>query len=1366
MFTKKPQTLKLAYIMSDNDSMNNSFQPKHNLQNSENNVPKIPKLDDDYQIEEEDGDVLGHNSDRESQKGATDQGDSYLQQKQSTEGSTHPYNSLSTGTNFKPTSPVDQPVKKKYDFSKAICMKTSDRIFDDLRSDPLFLIKGEEGILSTPTARYSTTLSKLSKTTGYKYQPAFWSTNDELLGSSQITELDGNTTLQKFSGLLVPNHHSGSDFSNLQLFHYSISIRYSNNRLNVKNSFYGFLDNDLFEEDRIWIEPTDIMRDTDSTSDEARQILIKSLPQFLDSATFISKETGTLIRIEIYPAFFQGNDLESFTLTEIQTRIATYNSQVDRSESFSNVDITPYDCFIKLKKALSGALAHQDIKDVKSIDLKATKLQVMIDLQLLLDKFFFILTENDNLGQLTPIHFASLGDYFFVTQDYFKRAILETVYYIAHTSANRNDFSNYFSYSFHDIFHCVKEFDITNQIQNWNNWNDQYYSDPMILLSICPFYGDQLICHIYELLIAFDPQNIPLYFDALTYCATSRYSEELPYYVTILKGRGQLGFGEMKNIFAKLGFNNATSCIAMSAISDEQLLNAYRNQLIVAATKYEKVTFREMLDKIATSRSSDLLREYLNTEPFFDIYDAYKLLDIDPSFDDSLLITFYDYKASENGLNFDPNVARAFYTIVLARKSILLMSYIDTNLPQFSVYDMSLHDAYQFVGCMNTADDLVVVRVFQERLHKDTNIDFRMLWKSLKTIGEHRKSKLIEGYLTSGIVNSTLLSTEQSPAGLNNIGNTCYLNSLLQYYFVIEQLRDYILNFNEVFSAEDFEKDEKYQIRRIGGRTVGLKETERSYQFMYQLRDLYYQLIHENDKCVTPSRELAYLAFSPISFEVEFEIESNEKDDSSKNLDADKLLTTAAEDDESKKLIEMSLNEFYKGEGPNEDSKPVDDQVIDLTNDDVNSNGDGKKSNSKLTTDTDNADNSTSDDGSILAPDELPKEPEKKKTAAVCKISADQFESAFEIGSQQDVTECISNVLTQIESAMKPDILEEDNEQVDMVKKLFYGKTKQRLVPVDSRTKEELLNGNVRTKVESFLNLIVNIGDHPKDIYDALDTFFTEDLLELEDGEVKRSLTIIELPNILQIQIQRVQFDRERLIPVKSNEPIPFEEKLYMDRYLETSDQAIIDKRTELFHWKRRVQELNQKKQEIMSTNEQGMSIRDVLKATRSYLSSESVKDLSIPIDMNTLEVLDLEIDRLENVLLGINNELDILHNNINKQFKGFNKVGYSIFAIFIHRGQASYGHYFIYIRDPKSNVYRKYNDEVVSEVPVEEVFNFSDGNTATPYYLTFIKDDLLEKITPLQRDIFIKENVTKLEELNKNSYVASNVDNLHMDVD
>ena len=218
----------------------------------------------------------------------------------------------------------------------------------------------------------------------------------------------------------------------------------------------------------------------------------------------------------------------------------------------------------------------------------------------------------------------------------------------------------------------------------------------------------------------------------------------------------------------------------------------------------------------------------------------------------------------------------------------------------------------------------------------------------------------------------------------------------------------------------------------------------------------------------------------------------------------------------------------------------------------------------------------------------------------------------------------------------------------------------------------------------------------------------------------------------------------------------------------------IINKRKEIFQWRRRVEELSKIKADLNSTSNHGMTTKDVLKTTRDYLKSDAVQLLQVTTDMNTLEVLDTEIERLEKQMVSTNDELELLQRKINDQFAGFNKVGYSIFAIFIHRGQASYGHYFIYIRDPKANVYRKYNDEIVSEVPVEEIFNFAEGNTATPYYLTFVKDELLDKITPLHRDILVQDTLQELDgiavadenDVTGGKCTKSNVYDLTMDVD
>lgn len=68
------------------------------------------------------------------------------------------------------------------------------------------------------------------------------------------------------------------------------------------------------------------------------------------------------------------------------------------------------------------------------------------------------------------------------------------------------------------------------------------------------------------------------------------------------------------------------------------------------------------------------------------------------------------------------------------------------------------------------------------------------------------------------------------PVGLDNIGNTCYLNSLLQFYFTIKPLRDMILQFD--LYQEDL-SEEILQTKRVGGRKVTVSEVEHAKKCMY-----------------------------------------------------------------------------------------------------------------------------------------------------------------------------------------------------------------------------------------------------------------------------------------------------------------------------------------------------------------------------------------------------------------------------------------------------------------------------------------------------------------------------------------------------
>ena len=112
---------------------------------------------------------------------------------------------------------------------------------------------------------------------------------------------------------------------------------------------------------------------------------------------------------------------------------------------------------------------------------------------------------------------------------------------------------------------------------------------------------------------------------------------------------------------------------------------------------------------------------------------------------------------------------------------------------------------------------------------------------------------------------------------------------------------------------------------------------------------------------------------------------------------------------------------------------------------------------------------------------------------------------------------------------------------------------------------------SIHEKEDLFSHLPVNVSEEAIDIYDGLSRYFN-DTVEFEGKKAHMEVSLVDLPPILQIQLQvcpspasldwrtdavapqRVQFDREQLQAFKSQAYVKFGETISVDRFLENSD--------------------------------------------------------------------------------------------------------------------------------------------------------------------------------------------------------------------
>jgi ubiquitin carboxyl-terminal hydrolase 25/28 len=333
-----------------------------------------------------------------------------------------------------------------------------------------------------------------------------------------------------------------------------------------------------------------------------------------------------------------------------------------------------------------------------------------------------------------------------------------------------------------------------------------------------------------------------------------------------------------------------------------------------------------------------------------------------------------------------------------------------------------------------------------------------------------------------------------------------------------------------------------------------------------------------------------------------------------------------------------------------------------------------------------------------------------------------------ESARQQDAAEVLSNIFDLFSCAIKGKGILPDNEQLDMIKELFFSEV---ATVRNTEPKPEELS-------EPRDHILVSPGWRNRNLYATLDDDFG--LSEMESGVTKYEY--IRTPAPVQIiNLRRLQFDREIKDQVYDRSHISLETTLYLDRYLGATNSLPQSEQLKLrqVQWEkqRQLRILGDRRDGLRRTQDQSLTLPDAVDEASAFIQQLSEKyeqqgDESLPTPPPELaDALATKAADLRKDLEQIDAQMSQLEADIDRVFKDRRDHPYRLHAVFTHRGGTKGGHYWIYIYDFQNALWRKYNDDHVTIATEKEIFEQAAADIAPASTgVVYIREDLISQIT------------------------------------
>ncbi|EFX00765.1 ubiquitin c-terminal hydrolase [Grosmannia clavigera kw1407] len=772
------------------------------------------------------------------------------------------------------------------------------------------------------------------------------------------------------------------------------------------------------------------------------------------------------------------------------------------------------------------------------------------------------------------------------------------------------------------------------------------------------------------------------------------------------------------------------------------------------------------------------------------------------------------------------------------------------RLQERAVESMSLEEAVEYLGVQIDTETEYIVTIAEFSSNSGEK-DYALIATALRVVGMARDNNatliqaaaiIMAGHGQSYEFNSphdsrmdiaTILDSQpvcnlSLPVGLQNIRNTCYLNSILQYFFTVKPIREIVLNWQD-WGLEITEENLRHRRIDPGSTRLDPADAFAGRQFAFELSALFTELLTSNQAALKPPQRLALAALKnssqleadgakilakdradlPFSFGTDGSIGKWSPTTAPPlplrhapappvpprtTQSASKVHVTAISDVDAAETASsrssQTLVNQHDDAGPTvsyASYSPTEHGIIEMTDAE---DGDG---NERGTVEVKEDDRMSGVKTVFEPPPTRPLGSEQVTTEE--KIERALNDSSVTGTDQQDVEEVMGNIIGHLRAAVRATGEDEETgAQKDPVTDTFfwtsvtYGRT--------NGAKELSRQVSPNRWVTAYPDENGAVISLPQ----ALDNNFHREVITEGSTRYERFTSILKLPPILHVHIQRTTRDGG-----KNNTAIEIPQVLYLDRFMDSPvDSGLFRRRRRAWNLQERLRSLKGPNGEVAdpyfspealakataysdalvagylaedtaakpesaemegnnSESDDGYflirgDLKDLMdengielpkkRTTAAATSTDETEGQAVPrydeapgLSERTRELLaaSRHMDREQiraawegaseavqashELVTRASAEAETLRSELDGVFAGLQEHEYRLHAVICHAGQTGKsGHYWVWVYDFARQLWRRYNDSVVTEEPDTEKVMRQLSTQGEPYYLAYVR--------------------------------------------